>query len=254
MPSPPGRVAFTVFGLPIMWYGILIAAALALATLVVYKRAWRHGVKPEKTIDFIIICVPAGLIGARLYYVAFNWDYFGGDLLRVVNIRAGGLAVHGGLILGFLAAFALCRLWDVKPLEALDLAAPSVALAQAVGRWGNYFNQEAYGGPTDLPWALAIDGQRVHPTFLYESLWCLLLFLFLLKIDGNRRFAGQTFLLYGMLYSLERFFVEQLRTDSLILLGQFKQAQVFSAAAFAVCLALYAVLRRKEDRRADFRL
>ena len=125
-----------------------------------------------------------------------------------------------------------------------DLIFPSVALAQAIGRWGNFFNSEAHGGPTDLPWALYVNGEYVHPTFLYESIWCLFIFVFLTLFTRKRKFNGQITCLYGMLYSVERIFVEQLRTDSLMI-GPFKQAQVISLCIFAICLILYWVLRKK---------
>ena len=194
MPTP-NPTAFTAFGIDIMWYGIIIAAAMVLAVVIIYRRAPMHKISSERTLDFVLVCVPAGIIGARLYYVAFNWEYYSGDLYKIINIRSGGLAIHGGLIFGFLAAILLCILWDIKPLNLLDLAAPAIAIAQSIGRWGNYFNQEAHGGPTDLPWAIAVDGQMVHPTFLYESIWCFLLFVVLILVDSNRKFEGQIFLL-----------------------------------------------------------
>ena len=247
MPTP-NPTAFTAFGIDIMWYGIIIAAAMVLAVVIIYRRAPMHKISSERTLDFVLVCVPAGIIGARLYYVAFNWEYYSGDLYKIINIRSGGLAIHGGLIFGFLAAVLLCILWDIKPLNLLDLAAPAIAIAQSIGRWGNYFNQEAHGGPTDLPWAIAVDGQMVHPTFLYESIWCFLLFVVLILVDSNRKFEGQIFLLYGILYSLERFFVEALRTDSLMI-GPFKQAQLLSAAVFFVFIIAYIILRRKNKYR-----
>lgn len=243
MPTPD-PVAFTIFGTDIMWYGVLIAAAMVLAVLIIYRRAPYHNILSDKILDFVLICIPVGVIGARLYYVIFNWDYYAGDLGRIVNLRAGGLAIHGGLIFGFLAAVILCRFWDIRPLNLLDLTVPAVALAQSIGRWGNYFNQEAHGGPTDLPWAIMVDGQAVHPTFLYESIWCFLLFILLIFVDNNRKFEGQVLLLYGMLYSIERFFVEALRTDSLML-GPFKQAQALSLVVFVVCVVAYILLRRR---------
>lgn len=243
MPTP-NPIAFTAFGIKIMWYGVIIAAAMVIAVLIVYRRAPLHKISSERTLDFVLITVPLGVIGARLYYVLFNWDFYAGDFYKMINIRNGGLAIHGGLILGFLAAAFLCRLWDVRPLNLLDLTVPAVALAQSIGRWGNYFNQEAHGGPTDLPWAISVNGQMVHPTFLYESIWCFLLFFLLIYIDNNRKFEGQIFLLYGILYSFERFLVEGLRTDSLML-GPLRQAQVFSAAVFLVFLIIYIYMRRK---------
>jgi phosphatidylglycerol:prolipoprotein diacylglycerol transferase len=189
-----------------------------------------------------------GVIGARLYYIIFDWSNYAGDFFRIINIRNGGLAIHGGLILGFLTAVVLCRLWNVRPVNLLDLVAPAIAIAQSIGRWGNYFNSEAHGGPTNLPWAISADGQMVHPTFLYESIWCFVLFFVLIFIDNRRKFEGQTFLLYGILYSVERFFVEGLRTDSLMV-GPFRQAQILSAAVFVIFLILYIMLRRKSKYR-----
>lgn len=247
MPTP-NPVALTVYGFDIMWYGIIIAAAMVLAVIIIYRRAPIHRISSEKTLDFVLVSVPVGVIGARLYYVLFNWDYYDGDFFQMINIRNGGLAIHGGLLLGFLTAILLCKLWDIRPMNLLDLTAPAIAIAQAIGRWGNYFNQEAHGGPTDLPWAISVNGQMVHPTFLYESIWCFLLFLLLLFVDSNRKFEGQTFLLYGILYSLERFFVEWLRTDSLMI-GPLKQAQVLSAAVFVVFTFVYVMMRRRSKYR-----
>ncbi len=244
----PNPVAFNVFGLDIMWYGIVIAAAMVLAVIITYRRAPIHNISSEKTLDFVLICIPMGVIGARLYYVIFDWSYYAGDFYKMINIRGGGLAIHGGLILGFLTAFILCRFWNIRPMNLLDLVAPAIAIAQSIGRWGNYFNSEAHGGPTNLPWAILVDGQTVHPTFLYESIWCFLLFIILIIVDNRRKFEGQTFLLYGILYSIERFFVEGLRTDSLMI-GPFKQAQLLSAAVFVLFLIIYIIGRRKSKYR-----
>ena len=237
----PNPVAFTVFGIEVRWYGVLIALGMVLATLLTYKRAPRHGLEPDRVLDFILICIPVGIIGARLYYVVFNWSMYEGDFLKIINLRLGGLAIHGGLIFGIAAAVILCAVWKIRPLNVMDLAVPGVALAQAIGRWGNYFNSEAHGGPTDLPWAVMVNGQTYHPTFLYESIWCFLLFLFLIYMDNHRRFEGQIFLLYGILYSVERFFVEALRTDSLMI-GPFKQAQVLSLSVIIVFTLAYVIL------------
>lgn len=241
--SAPDPIAFTIFHIDIMWYAILLTTGMVVAVLISCKRAPKHGLAADQILNFVIICIPMGIIGARLYYVIFNWAQYAGDFFKIINIREGGLAIHGSLIFGFGAAVILCFLWKVRPLNLLDLVAPTVALAQSIGRWGNFFNAEAHGGPTDLPWAIMVNGQSVHPTFLYESIWCLLLFFVLTCIDNRRKFEGQVFLLYGMLYSVERFFVEALRTDSLML-GPFKQAQVLSLAVIAICLAAYAVLYR----------
>ena len=247
----PNPVAFTVFGIVVMWYGVIIASGIVLATIITYRRAPRHDLQSEKILDFVLICLPAGIVGARLYFVAFNWEMYSGDILKILNTRLGGLAIHGGLIFGLGAAAILCAIWKIRPLNVIDLAIPAVALAQAIGRWGNYFNSEAHGGPTDLPWAVTVDGQTYHPTFLYESIWCLILFFLLIYVDNRRQFEGQTFLLYGILYSVERFFVEWLRTDSLMI-GPFKQAQILSLTVIVVFIVIYAFLYnryKKESKR-----
>ena len=240
----PEPVAFTIFGIDIMWYAVLITSGMIIATVICCVRAPKHGLTSDQIINFVIICIPAAIIGARLYYVVFNWSFYAGDIKKILNIRGGGLAIHGGLIFAFIAVCILCAVWKLRPLNVLDLAVPCIAIAQAIGRWGNYFNSEAHGGPTDLPWAITVNGQSVHPTFLYESIWCFLLFFFLIYVDNRRKFEGQTLLLYGILYSAERFFVEALRTDSLMI-GPFKQAQVLSLSVIVVCIIAYVVLYRR---------
>ena len=244
MPNPPDPVAVTIFGIDIMWYAVMITCGMIIAAVICCMRAHKHGLTADQILNFLIICIPVAIIGARLYYVVFNWDMYAGDISAIVNIRAGGLAIHGGLIFGIGMALVLCLIWNVRPLNVLDLAAPSIAIAQSIGRWGNYFNSEAHGGPTDLPWAVIADGQAVHPTFLYESIWCFLLFLFLIYVDNRRKFEGQTLLLYAILYSVERFFVEALRTDSLMI-GPFRQAQVLSLIVIVICAAAYVILYRR---------
>lgn len=244
----PNPVAFTIFGLDIRWYGICVATGILVAVLIAYYRAPQHKIQSDRVIDIILVSLPVGIVGARLYYVIFNWEYYKGDFFKIINLRSGGLAIHGGLIFGFLTAALLCYLWNISPLNFLDLMAPSIAIGQSIGRWGNFFNQEAHGGPTDLPWAILVKGEMVHPTFLYESLWCLFLFFVLILIDRQREYFGKTFFFYCALYSLERFFVEQLRTDSLML-GPLRVAQLVSGTIFIIFVILilnrYFAHRRK---------
>lgn len=240
----PDPVAIRIFGLEIMWYGVMIAIGMIAGGIIAYRRAPKHDLPKDKVIDFLIIAVPAGIIGARLYYVIFNWSIYSGDLMKMINIRLGGLAIHGGLIGAALAIIICCRIWKYHIFNVLDLAAPAVAIGQACGRWGNYFNSEAHGGPTDLPWAVNINGTMCHPTFLYESIWCFILFFVLIFIDNRRKFEGQTFLLYGIFYSVERFFVEALRTDSLMI-GPFRQAQVLSLSIIVVFSIVYVILYKR---------
>ena len=234
----PDPIAFQIFGIDIRWYGILIACGMLLAVLLSCRRAHTHGITEDDVLDIAIWMLPIGVVGARVYYVIFNLDYYT-TLRSMLNIRGGGLAIHGGLIFGIATVVVICRRKKIDPLNMLDLFMPTVALAQAIGRWGNYFNGEAHGGPTDLPWAILVDGQLVHPTFLYESIWCLILFFALSRFDKNKRTAnGQTLSLYLIFYSLERFLVEALRTDSLMI-GPFRQAQVISLCAIVFGIFLY---------------
>ncbi|MDO4833859.1 MAG: prolipoprotein diacylglyceryl transferase [Bacillota bacterium] len=246
MPQP-NPIAFTIFGTDIMWYAICVTLGIVTAAIIVYWRAPKHGMTGDQMLTYIVICVPVGIIGARAYYVLFNWSWYAGDIVRILNIREGGLAIHGGLILGLCCGAFLCRLRRNRPLDLLDLCMPAIALAQSIGRWGNYFNSEAHGGPTDLPWGVFIDGQTYHPTFLYESIWCLILFFVLLYVDNHRKFEGQVLLLYGILYSCERILVEALRTDSLMI-GSLKQAQVFSITVVVVCTIFYVILNKKSKK------
>lgn len=246
----PDPIAFTVMGIDVMWYGVLIALGFMLAIYISYKRANKFNIKPDDILDFAIILLPASVIGARLYYVAFRWEYYQGNLQSIINIRNGGLAIHGGILFGIIAGIIVCKVKKINVLDLADLVFPSVAIAQSVGRWGNFFNSEAHGGPTDLPIAVIIDGQKFYPTFLYESLFCFLLFWILLWVSKKRNFKGQIALLYGMLYSLERYFVEGLRTDSLML-GDFRIAQLVSILSIFGCAIAYFILNKnsKEIRK-----
>ena len=239
----PNPIAFTVIGIYVKWYGILIALGFMLAIYISYKRANNFSIKPDNILDFAILLIPVSVIGARLYYVAFRWEYYQGNLQSIINIRNGGLAIHGGVLFGIVAGILVCKIKRINVLDLADLVFPSLALAQSIGRWGNFFNSEAHGGPTDLPIAVIIDGQKFHPTFLYESLFCFLLFWILLWMSKKRKFKGQIALLYGMLYSLERYFVEGLRTDSLML-GEIRIAQLVSIISIFGCAVAYFVLNK----------
>lgn len=236
-------IAFTIFGIEIRWYGILVAFGVTLALILGYKRAPSEGIDREDVLDILLPAIPMGIVGARLYYVLFNLEYYH-SFKDVINLRSGGLAIHGGLILGIATAAIVCKRKELKVLQVFDLLAPSVALGQAIGRWGNFMNGEAHGGPTDLPWAITVNGVKVHPTFLYESLWCLALCLFLLWLAKRKKFHGQLTFLYFILYSIERFFVEGLRTDSLMI-GPFKQAQVLSLCLIVAGVIAYAYFLKK---------
>lgn len=241
-------VAFSVFGFEIRWYGLLIAIAVLLGTLLATKEAKRKGIKEETFLDMLIFAVPVAIIFARLYYVIFSWDYYSQNPGQILNIRGGGLAIHGVIIGGVLVALIFSKVRKINFWSLADAAAPSLILGQAIGRWGNFANSEAHGGPTDLPWGIIIDGVKVHPTFLYESIWNFLLFGFLLWY--RRKFAnreGEVFLLYIMLYSLARLFIEGLRTDSLMF-GPIRVAQLISIIAIAVGGAILYKKKKNPER------
>ncbi len=246
LPVPKSNVAFTLFGLDVMWYGILLTLGIVAGGVLGYVRAEKYGLKPkDKLLDILIFAVPVSTICARLYYVIFEWDSYKNNLGEIFNIRGGGLAIHGAIIGALLTVFVCSRVMKFSFRKFCDLMAPGFAAGQAIGRWGNYMNQEAHGTATDLPWGILIDGEYVHPTFLYESIWCFLILFFLLFVYEKkwRKNAGQEFLLYGILYSVERFFVEGLRTDSLWI-GNFRQAQIISVGCIIVFLALWFVLNK----------
>ncbi len=238
-------VAFEIFGISIRWYGILISSGMLLGIYLAYNEAKKQGYNPDDIIDLALWCIPSALIGARLYYVAFEWEHYKGDLLKILNTREGGLAIHGGLIAGILAGYIFTRVKKISFWKTADIIAPCIALGQAIGRWGNYINGEAYGSPTNLPWGIMIDGMKVHPTFLYESLWDFGLFLFLINYRKNKNFNGEIFLLYAVIYSSGRFWIESLRTDSLMFMGM-RTAQIVSALLIVIGLALLFIMRRRQ--------
>ncbi|HOE56275.1 MAG TPA: prolipoprotein diacylglyceryl transferase [Bacillota bacterium] len=236
-------VAFEIFGIGVRWYGILLSTGIMAGVLLAYYEAKRLGHNPENIIDLALWCVPMAVIGARLYYVIFEWNYYKGDIMKMINIREGGLAIHGALIAAVLTGYVFTRVKNMSFWETADITAPSIILGQAIGRWGNFVNAESHGGPTDLPWGIMVEGVKVHPTFLYESLWNIGVFIFLLFHRKKKKVDGEIFLLYGILYSIGRFWIEGLRTDSLMFMGM-RQAQIISVAIAASFTAIL-IHRRK---------
>lgn len=240
------RVAFTLFGQDIMWYGVIIGTGFLLAALYGICRAREFGFDADFVLDLLIVCLPAAILGARLYYVAFRWNYYGAHLSEIFNIRGGGLAIYGGLIGAILAGCLVCKFRKKRILPPLDLASLGFLIGQSIGRWGNFVNCEAFGGATSLPWGMSINGGvPVHPTFLYESLWNALGFLLLHKYSKKRRFDGELFLLYLIWYGFGRMLIEGLRTDSLYIGATgIRVSQLLSAVLFAAALGLWLWLRR----------
>lgn len=238
------RVAFTIFGIDVMWYGILMAIGMILGTLIALKEAKRVGIKEDNILDLAIIAIPVGLICARLYYVIFNWEYYDSNPSQVFNFRGGGMAIHGALIGGVLAGYLFSRYKKINFFKLADTVIIGMPLAQAIGRWGNFINKEAHGGPTNLPWGIMVDGVKVHPTFLYESIWDFGIFVFLWMFRKKKSYEGQIIVLYAILYSLGRFFIEGLRTDSLMI-GPLRMAQVISLVGVIGGLIAHIYLSKK---------
>ena len=241
------RVAFTIFGLDIMWYGVLMASAMVLCVILALREGKRVNISEDDILNLAIFAIPCGLLGARLYYVIFNWSWYSENLSEILNFRGGGMAIHGALIGGILAGFIYTKVKKINFFKMADTVMIGIPLGQAIGRWGNYINGEAHGGPTDLPWGIMVDGVKVHPTFLYESIWDLGIFIFLWCFRKKKTYEGQLAIIYLILYSIGRFFIEGLRTDSLMI-GPLRMAQVISLVTIIVCVILHKILSKKKNR------
>ncbi len=272
LPSPPSPVIFEVGPFALRWYGLFIALGIALATWLTVRELNRRGYDGALALDALFFVVPLGFIGARVYHVVTDYDLYDGNphsfFPGVFEVWNGGLGIYGAVVGGFLGLLVFARLRGINALAFADAVAPGLVLAQAVGRFGNYFNQELFGQPSDLPWAIEIapenrppefnDAASFHPTFLYESIWNVLVCLVLLFVA--RRFAnslknGDILLLYVCLYSVGRFFVETLRIDPAFLIGDFR-GNLFVASVLALTFALILFLRhagtgRDRKRPAD---
>ena len=202
------RVAFTIFGLDIMWYGVLMASAMILCVLLALKEGKRVNISEDDILNLAIVSIPCGLIG------------------------------------GILAGFIYTKIKKINFFKMADTVMIGIPLGQAIGRWGNYINGEAHGGPTSLPWGIMVNGVKVHPTFLYESIWDLAIFIFIWSFRKKKKYEGQLAIYYLILYSLGRFFIEGLRTDSLMI-GPLRMAQVISLITIIVCLILHKILSKR---------
>lgn len=266
---------FELFGNPITirWYGAIIAFGFLLAVLWGGRMAYKWKMSLDKMIDVLIYGTFAAIIGARLYYVIFRWDYYAAHPSEIIAIWNGGLAIYGGIIGGIIAAFITCRFNKLNFYNLLDCAGMSLLIGQGIGRWGNFANQEAFGSNTTMPWGMMSEKTTqyleenydslkalgmnvdpyapVHPTFLYESLWCLGSFLILLFIYKKcRKFSGQLFLTYGVLYGTGRAIIEGFRTDSLYIGDTtLRVSQVLSGVVALLFLAVlvYMLIKTKKN-------
>jgi phosphatidylglycerol:prolipoprotein diacylglycerol transferase len=251
----PGAVLLHAGPLTLRWYGVMVALAMGAGLWVAARAGGRRGLDRGEVLKAGEVALLGGLVGARLYYVLFSWDYYAAAPWKILAVWEGGTAIHGGLIGGVLAGAAYAR-WRRLPLaRCLDAAAPALALGQAIGRWGDFFNEQAFGPPTSLPWGLYVSPAHrplpyvqadfFHPAFLYESVWSLIVLGILLT--SRRRLAGAPgalFLAYLGWYSLGRLWIEMIRVDALML-GPFRVAQL--ASAVGILLAVIGVPRMMKE-------
>lgn len=263
------RVAFTFFGIEMYWYGLIIGAAIAAGVLYGSLEAKRTGQDFELYTDFLVYAIIASIIGARLYYVIFTWDDYKGNLLKIFAVREGGLAIYGAVLAAIGTALWFTTKHKVNFRLFADTAAPGLILGQAIGRWGNFFNREAFGGYTDSFFAMryvkdqvsfipkqvlehlvtvnGVEYIQVHPTFLYESLWCIFIFILMNVYKHYKKADGEVFALYLIGYGFGRFFIEGLRTDQLLLWGTgLAVSQLLSFVLIIVGVAAILFFRRKK--------
>ncbi|MBR5508414.1 MAG: prolipoprotein diacylglyceryl transferase [Clostridia bacterium] len=260
------RVAFNLFGMPIYWYGVIIAIGLIMGIITASLAAKKLGEKDDIILDIVLVCTPVSVVFARLYYVIFKWDMYKNNLMDIFDIRSGGIAIYGAVIGAVLAAYVYAKAKKKNPLFVFDVGSVGLITGQMIGRWGNFVNQEAFGSNTSLPWGmtsktvseylenLKMSGVNVnpdipvHPTFLYESLWSLgvLIILFVI-VYKHYRYNGQVFFAYASLYGLGRMWIEGLRTDSLMI-GMFRVSQLIALASFLVFAFLYLYFCRKNRK------
>lgn len=258
--------AFSIGGIHVAWYGILITVGLLLAILYCFRRLKIFGLNTDRVIDVVIGGIIGGIIGARAYYVVFSWDDYKYYIWDIFKVWEGGMAIYGGIIGALLVGIIMCKIRHVRILPMLDVAGLGFLIGQCIGRWGNFVNVEAFGSNTTLPWGMTgpdiqtyltnhasylanigvtVDPSLpVHPCFLYESLWCLIGFILLHLYTKRRKFDGEIFLMYVGWYGLGRAFIEGLRTDPL-LIGGLRVSQILAIVCVVVSAILILVFRSK---------
>ncbi|HDE0715276.1 TPA: prolipoprotein diacylglyceryl transferase [Staphylococcus aureus] len=249
-------VAFNLGPLSVRWYGIIIAVGILLGYFVAQRALVKARLHKDTLVDIIFYSALFGFIAARIYFVIFQWPYYVENPSEIIKIWHGGIAIHGGLIGGFIAGVIVCKVKNLNPFQIGDIVAPSIILAQGIGRWGNFMNHEAHGGPVSRAFLeklhlpnfiienMYINGQYYHPTFLYESIWDVAGFIILVNIRKHLK-LGETFFLYLTWYSIGRFFIEGLRTDSLMLTSNIRVAQLVSILLILISISLIVYRRIK---------
>lgn len=264
------RIAFSLFGIDVYWYGLIIAVGCVLMMLVAFNLAERRKINTDKMVDVIIVSSIAAIIGARIYYVAFGpikYDSF----WAMMNIRDGGIGIYGGVIAGLIVAVFACKWKKIDALEFCDVAASCFLLGQGIGRWGNFVNQEAFGSNTDNMFGMISEGTTrylesvkdklalqgvivdpnmpVHPTFLYESVWCLIGFVLMIAYFNRKKFKGEMLCIYAIWYGFGRFFIEGLRTDSLATSGGIKTSQIIAVVTVVASIGIIVYNRVKQKNK-----
>jgi len=262
------REAFNLFGISVYWYGILVTLGVLCGVLYAYFEAKRTGQKPETYLDFAVIAVITSIIGARIYFVIFSWDLYRGNFMSVFNLRLGGLAIYGAIIAAIATAYVFAKIKKLDMAVVSDTCVPGLVIGQAIGRFGNFFNREAFGGFTDSLFAMRYLAEdvpnipaavsqhmvdfngmnyiQVHPTFLYEAVGCLLIFILLNIYKTRKKFDGELLLIYLIGYGFIRAIIEGMRTDQLLLWGtNMAVSQILSVVAVVVGVGLLVYFRRK---------
>lgn len=255
--QPLDPIFMKIGPLSVHWYGVIIGFGVMLGLYLALRECARRGVDKDYFIDLIFYAIPIAILCARAYYVIFEWDYYSQNPAEIPKIWHGGLAIHGGLIGAVLTAIVFSKIKGLSFWKLADIAAPSIILAQAIGRWGNFMNQEAHGGEVSRQFLenlhlpefvinqMYINGTYYHPTFLYESLWNVTGFIILLLLRKVNLRRGELFLSYLIWYSIGRFFIEGMRTDSLMLTESLRMAQVISLTIIAFAIILLIIRRMK---------
>ena len=213
------RSLFSVFGIDVYTYGLIIGLGVILGFIYAAREVEKQGISQDDFLNMFLIGVPAAIVCARLYYVIFSWDLYKNNLMDIFDIRGGGIAIYGGVIGAAVSVLIYCKKKKLNAKTVFDILAVGLLIGQAVGRWGNFVNGEAYGVECTLPWRMIVNGVSAHPAFLYESLWLLLGFIIIWSTRKIKPFPGRSGCFYLIWYGVERAFVELLRTDSLMLYG-----------------------------------
>ena len=261
--QPIDPIAIALGPLQVHWYGVIIGLAIILALYIAVRETEKRGLDKDVFMDLMLWAIPIAILSARLYYVIFEWNYYSQNPGEIIAIWNGGLAIHGALIGGVITAIVFTKKKQVSFWQLVDIAAPSIILGQAIGRWGNFINQEAHGGevtraflenlqlPEFIINQMYINGAYYHPTFLYESIWNFIGFVLLILLRRVNLRRGEMFLTYVIWYSVGRFFIEGMRTDSLMLTESLRMAQTISA--FLIIAAVVVLLYRQAKGYSNIR-